>query len=79
MLQGAFKDEFDRFAKGDIEVANEELVHQPVAKPGMDCICLAATDAPLRFSGLIPRIAPVSPQLALCFIAEKVLGLPKSY
>lgn len=27
----------------------------------------------------IPRIAPVSPQLALCFIAEKVLGLPKSY
>lgn len=28
---------------------------------------------------MIPRIAPVSPQLALCFIAEKVLGLPKSY
>lgn len=28
---------------------------------------------------LIPRIAPVSPQLVLCFIAEKVLGLPKSY
>lgn len=28
---------------------------------------------------LIPRIAPVSPQLILCYIAEKVLGLPKSY
>src|SRR6202167_100228 len=28
---------------------------------------------------LIPRIAPVSPQLILCFIAEKVLGMPKSY
>ena len=28
---------------------------------------------------LIPRIAPVSPELVLCFIAEKVLGLPKSY
>jgi acyl-CoA dehydrogenase len=28
---------------------------------------------------MIPRIAPVSPQLALCFIAEKVLGLAKSY
>jgi len=28
---------------------------------------------------LIPRIAPVSPELTLCFIAEKVLGLPKSY
>ncbi len=28
---------------------------------------------------MIARIAPVSPQLILCFIAEKVLGLPKSY
>ena len=28
---------------------------------------------------LIPRIAPVSPELALCYIAEKVLGMPKSY
>jgi acyl-CoA dehydrogenase len=28
---------------------------------------------------MIPRIAPVSPQLVLCFIADKVLGLPKSY
>ncbi len=26
-----------------------------------------------------PRLAPVSPQLVKCFIAEKVLGLPKSY
>ena len=28
---------------------------------------------------LVGRIAPVSPQMILCFIAEKVLGLPKSY
>ncbi len=28
---------------------------------------------------MIPRIAPVSPQLVLCYIAERVLGLPKSY
>ena len=27
----------------------------------------------------IPRIAPVSPQMIMSFIAEKVLGLPKSY
>lgn len=57
VLQGAFKDEVDRFGKGDIEVANEELNHTPVAAKGLDCICLAATDAPLRFNGLIPRIA----------------------
>jgi len=28
---------------------------------------------------LIPRIAPVSPELALCYVAERVLGLPRSY
>ncbi len=27
----------------------------------------------------IPRIAPVSPQMILNFIAEKALGLPRSY
>jgi acyl-CoA dehydrogenase len=28
---------------------------------------------------MIPRLAPISPQLILCYIAERVLGLPKSY
>ncbi|MGH7091362.1 MAG: acyl-CoA dehydrogenase family protein, partial [Stellaceae bacterium] len=28
---------------------------------------------------MILRLAPVTPQLILCHIAEKVLGLPKSY
>ena len=25
------------------------------------------------------RIGPITPQLMLCYIAERVLGLPKSY
>ena len=57
VLQGAFRDEADRFGPGDIEVATEDTHHRPVAEEGMDCICLAATDAPLRFSGMLPRIA----------------------
>lgn len=57
VLQGAFKDETDRFAAGDLEVATEDLDHQPVAEEGEDCICLAATNAPLRFNSWIPRIA----------------------
>jgi len=28
---------------------------------------------------MIPRIVPISPHLILCYIAERVLGLPKSY
>lgn len=57
VLQGAFVDEVDHFGPGDIEIANEDLNHTPVADIGADCICLAATDAPLRFRGLIPRLA----------------------
>lgn len=57
VLQGAFRDEVDHFGPGDIEVANEDLDHTPVADIGADCICLAATDAPLRFKGFLPRIA----------------------
>ena len=57
VLQGAFVDESDRFGAGDVEVANEDVEHTPVAEKGMDCICLAATDAPLRFNSLVPRIA----------------------
>jgi len=57
VLQGAFVDEVDRFGPGDIEIANEDLDHTPVADIGADCICLAATDARLRFRGMIPRIA----------------------
>jgi putative transcriptional regulator len=57
VLQGAFRDETDRFGPGDLEIADEDLSHQPVAEAGQDCICLAATDAPLRFNGLIQRIA----------------------
>ena len=57
VLRGAFRDEGDRFGPGDIEVASEDTQHTPVAEPGEDCLCLIATDAPLKFSTMLPRIA----------------------
>ena len=56
VLQGAFRDEVDRFARGDIEIATEDLEHTPIAEDGEPCICLAVTDAPLRFNSFVPRI-----------------------
>jgi len=56
VIKGAFCDETARFSVGDVEVANEDIEHTPVAEIGEDCICLSATDAPLRFNGLVPRI-----------------------
>ncbi len=56
VLQGAFSDEVDHFARGDVEIADEDLQHTPVADMAEDCICLAVTDAPLKFSKLMPRL-----------------------
>lgn len=56
VLQGAFSDRYDRFGPGDIEIASAAEEHSPRAEEGIDCICLAATDAPLRFNTLLPRM-----------------------
>jgi putative transcriptional regulator len=56
VLQGSFSDETGHFGVGDLEIADEDLEHTPVADPGDPCICLAATDARLRFRALVPRL-----------------------
>ena len=56
VLQGSFSDSEGTFRRGDVETAQDEIDHQPVAGPGLPCICLAATDAPLRFHSFVPRL-----------------------
>ncbi len=56
VLQGAFRDAEGHYGPGDVEVAGATVDHTPVAEIGADCICLAATDAPLKFHGLFPRL-----------------------
>lgn len=56
VLKGAFCDESNRFARGDVEIATSADQHTPVAEWGEDCICLAVTDAPLRFTSFVPRL-----------------------
>lgn len=56
VLQGAFSDETGRYGAGDVEVADADLEHTPVAEEGEPCICLAATDASLRFNAWVPRM-----------------------
>ncbi|MGE0233698.1 MAG: ChrR family anti-sigma-E factor, partial [Flavobacteriaceae bacterium] len=57
VLSGSFRDETGLFTRGDLEEADEDLEHQPVATPDADCICLAVTDAPLRFRSWVVRLA----------------------
>lgn len=57
VLQGAFADATGRFDRGDVEISDDAIVHTPAALAGQDCICLTASEAPLRFRGLIARLA----------------------
>lgn len=56
VLRGAFSDETGRFGPGDVEVADDRTDHRQTADASGDCICLAATDAPLKFRGWLPRL-----------------------
>lgn len=56
VLAGSFHDGEDLFARGDLEEADGSLLHTPTATEGEDCICLAVTEAPLKFSSWIVRM-----------------------
>jgi hypothetical protein len=51
------------FRPGDIEEADESKEHQPVITRDGECICLAVTEGPLRFTRWLPRI--VQPLIGL--------------
>ena len=56
VLQGSFSDEIDQFKRGDVEVADQNIEHQPIADVGLDCICLAYTSDNLKFSSIAPEL-----------------------
>lgn len=56
ILRGSYTDEIGRFTVGDIADLDSEIQHQPLVDSSEDCICLIATDAPLKFSTLLGKI-----------------------
>jgi len=55
ILEGAYDDVIGHFGLDDIADLDGEILHQPVTSAGVPCICAAAIDAPLKFSGWIAR------------------------
>lgn len=56
VLKGAFADKTEYFAEGDVEIADGSTNHTPVAADGTPCICLAVTEAPLKFRNIFHRM-----------------------
>jgi putative transcriptional regulator len=56
VLDGSYNDGAETFARGDLQVADDDANHQPVAHDEDGCICLVALDAPVRFTGPVGRL-----------------------
>jgi len=51
VLSGGYTVGSTAFRRGDVEIADGAVEHRPLAMLDQPCICLAISDAPLRFSG----------------------------
>ena len=56
ILQGSYSDELGRFRAGDVADVDDDTEHQPIADGDQACICLIATEAPLKFKGFLPKL-----------------------
>lgn len=56
ILEGGLSDEQGHYLRGDVSEADASVAHRQVTDPDEDCLCLVATDAPIRLGGLIGRL-----------------------
>ena len=56
VLKGAFRDGTGKFAAGDFAEMTDEIEHQPRVTPDSECLCLIASEKPMRVTTLMGRI-----------------------
>lgn len=62
LLRGSYTDGEKRFTEGDIADLDDQTEHKPEVDGNEGCICLVATDYPLRFTTLLGKVLqPITP------------------
>ena len=56
ILSGGYYDGDEAYTAGDLHIADHKTPHVPVAMEDKPCLVLTATDEPLIFSGMIPKL-----------------------
>ena len=56
VLKGAYRDETGEYHRGDVSDLHVDIEHQPKVMSDDECICIVASEAPARYSELIPRL-----------------------
>jgi putative transcriptional regulator len=60
VLSGGYCDDSGHFARGDVEWADDDTVHQPRADREGECLCLVVTTGTLKAKGwLAPLLQPL--------------------
>ena len=56
IVSGSYTDEFGHFKSGDVADLSADHHHTPLVDSSEPCICLVATDAPVKFDGFVGKI-----------------------
>jgi len=56
VLEGAYSDCTGRYGPGDLQMADGGVDHSPTVAVGEDCLCVVASEAPIRFTGRFGRL-----------------------
>ena len=56
VLSGSFSDARGRYGPGDLDEADDEVLHQPVVDESGECICIAALEGRMRLRGFFGRL-----------------------
>ena len=71
IFSGGFTDETGSYGPGDIQEIHDSAEHQPWVREGEDCICLAVTEAPLKFSNVAASWRSSNRYLIRCNIKNR--------
>ncbi len=56
VLRGSFSDDHGHYCCGDVDEADGDIDHRPIAGDDEDCLCLVVTDAPLKLTSPLGRL-----------------------
>jgi putative transcriptional regulator len=56
VLAGGFRDATGHYGRGDLALTDASVDHTPVADADEACVCLVATEAPVRLTGVLGRL-----------------------
>lgn len=56
VVKGSYRTSLGEFRVGDIEIADEDVIHQPLIAADEECICLVMTEGPIRLNNLMARM-----------------------